>query len=718
MRARALWLALLCALCACGEDGAKLTQIVVVVEGDLRVPDELDELSISVDGVLQMPKAEVALSAQAGLPRSLGLVHAGGPLGPVRVTVRGRRAGANVVVRAAEVSFQAQQTLKLALPLTRSCAQARLSCTADETCDAGRCVPQRIASLPTFDGTLGGAGMLGSAGARATGGAGAGGRPAAAGGAGGKPTPGTGGAGSAASGGNASAGGAGGDGDSERVNEPPSCSIETPLDGAKYYHGDTISFRGSCVDPEDGTQYVMTWRSDRDGLLGLISSIAEDDLSTGEHVISLCADDDEDQTGCAATVTISVEPLPAVTASITQIAQGSATSGIYSSDQISATGSGSGVAPLTLSWTDSLLGDLGTGEDIALSAPVPAGKHTLLLRVTDERGRSASTSGSFTVRPASSNSLFEPYSVVNSVLGSTGGLTALAAIGSRVHIGAGSGVVYAFDATSAPGTAPTTLEVTTAPDTVRDISIHSASGFAYLSTNAGVRECSLSGNNITDTCTSIKDAPLPGNDVKSTLRVTAAQLDYLIVGTTAGLLVAERAGLANPKPKADALVTRMAASASVGWLATGTGLQSFDLTKVLGTPRTYSGSPSGLTALALGTGQVWVGGSAGIARYDIAGNSWSSWNVTTTNNVAIGQLVSNDVRALAVTRPTLAGSARDVIWIATSAGLSRYDTSIRSFTTYTMDDGLPHNSVRALLTLSSGELLIGTDGGLAIHRGT
>ncbi len=80
-------------------------------------------------------------------------------------------------------------------------------------------------------------------------------------------------------------------------------------------------------------------------------------------------------------------------------------------------------------------------------------------------------------------------------------------------------------------------------------------------------------------------------------------------------------------------------------------------------------------------------------------------------------LASNDVRDIAVAHPNIASMARDVIWIATAAGVSRFDPSIPSFTTFTTADGLPSNSVRALAVLPNGSIAFATDAGLATYAG-
>ena len=701
-----VWLLACACTVACGSDPEKLTQIVVVVSSDLRVPAELDALSISVEGALNMPEATVSLTAVQGFPRSLGLVHAGGPLGPVRVSVRGRHADALVVERSAEVRFQTGRTLKLALSLARACANAELTCEASETCVDGACAPRAIANLPAFDGKLTGVAGAGSAGR--------GGSGAAAGGGGRGASAGQGGGGAAAQGG----GGAGG---SVEPNQPPSCSIESPVEADRFYEGDTVSFKGSCSDPEDGNLQAVRWRSSRDGSLGVLTQVAVSALSAGEHTLTLCAADpaDENVTGCAGEVHVTVQPLPAITATIKSVSQAGSTSGPFSTNGIQASGEGSGVEPLTFTWIDSIAGEIGTDAQVTLSAPVQAGKHTLVLRVTDARDRSVMATQTFTVLPPGKMALFEAYGVVNSVLSNSGGLTALAANGGTVHMAAGAGVVYGFDATSNAGTTSPALELTTAPDAVQDISVHTASGNAYISTNAGVRACALSGNSIGNTCTTYKDMPLPGNDVRTSVRVTAGGTEYLLAGTTAGLLIAQANNVPmGAKTRPEVVMSRAVVGAVYVWMATSAGLSSYELSKTIsGAPRTYSNSPTNLTSLTLASSIVWVGSGAGLARYEVASLDWTTWNINTEAEVSVGRLVSNEVRTLTFTHPTIAGTARDVIWIGTNAGVSRYDTDVQSFTTYTTDDGLPSNSVRAIVKLDTGELVFGTDAGLAIYRG-
>ncbi|HTU61870.1 MAG TPA: hypothetical protein VMF89_25610, partial [Polyangiales bacterium] len=139
-------------IAACAEDSTKLTQIVVVVDSDLTVPEQLDYVQIEVSGTKQTRLIDAAVDQEPQkLPQTLGLVYSGGPLGPVHIIARGQLDGETIIERAADVSFVKDQTLKLALRLTRECAHRPPCEAADETCDQGNCVPSSM-KLPAFNG--------------------------------------------------------------------------------------------------------------------------------------------------------------------------------------------------------------------------------------------------------------------------------------------------------------------------------------------------------------------------------------------------------------------------------------------------------------------------------------------------------------------------------------------------------------------------------------
>lgn len=133
--------------CSCADDP---TQIMVVVQSDLPVPDALDEVRVDVRGFSDATTAVADLRG-APLPRTVALAHTGGPLGPVIVEARGYRAGALVVTRRARVSFVAHRARMLVLWLRARCVGVD-ACGEDETCTETGCASIDTGPLPPWTG--------------------------------------------------------------------------------------------------------------------------------------------------------------------------------------------------------------------------------------------------------------------------------------------------------------------------------------------------------------------------------------------------------------------------------------------------------------------------------------------------------------------------------------------------------------------------------------
>ncbi|NIW27579.1 MAG: hypothetical protein GWN25_10235, partial [Actinobacteria bacterium] len=136
----------------CGTDPR--TEVIVVVDSDLDVPAELDEITIEVIAPSGDTQSSVATlgDGEPGLPRTLGLVHTGGSLGPFTVEVTGLQGGSPVVTRGATFQFQPEQTLVLTMHLVRSCTT--IACGAGETCTESGCQnPDSTGRLTVWTGT-------------------------------------------------------------------------------------------------------------------------------------------------------------------------------------------------------------------------------------------------------------------------------------------------------------------------------------------------------------------------------------------------------------------------------------------------------------------------------------------------------------------------------------------------------------------------------------
>ena len=110
---------------SCAED-EQLTALMVVVDSDI---EELDAVRVDVSGFGDQPLTGAELgSGRAPLPRRLGLVHRGGPLGPIGITAEGRKDGEVVVVkRKARVFFVRDKVMMLRLNLLTQCIGMRVS---------------------------------------------------------------------------------------------------------------------------------------------------------------------------------------------------------------------------------------------------------------------------------------------------------------------------------------------------------------------------------------------------------------------------------------------------------------------------------------------------------------------------------------------------------------------------------------------------------------
>jgi hypothetical protein len=127
---------------ACGGTSVR-TEVLVVVDSDLKVPQALDELVFRVQGPSggeRVTSAPLAAGAQT-LPRSLALVHEGGALSPLVVRVQGMKEAQLVLERQATLHFVRGRTLVLPMHLVAACVG--VACGAD-TCSEQGCVSAEI----------------------------------------------------------------------------------------------------------------------------------------------------------------------------------------------------------------------------------------------------------------------------------------------------------------------------------------------------------------------------------------------------------------------------------------------------------------------------------------------------------------------------------------------------------------------------------------------
>jgi hypothetical protein len=143
-------IALATGLASCGDDA---TEIVVLVDSDLRVPGEVRSLLVEItntSGDITPVRGDLL---GEGFPRTVGIVHGGGGrLGPIGVRAVAENGGTDVVERRATTFFQEGRVVLLRMDLLRSCEP--VDCDSDETCGASGCESIEVdgAGLPDWEG--------------------------------------------------------------------------------------------------------------------------------------------------------------------------------------------------------------------------------------------------------------------------------------------------------------------------------------------------------------------------------------------------------------------------------------------------------------------------------------------------------------------------------------------------------------------------------------
>lgn len=122
---------------AVGCNARPVTEVVVVVHTTYAVPAELDGVSITVARAGSGTTTSTGAWTDASQPRVLGLVHDGGALGPIDVSVAGMLRATALVERQASFSFVRGEIRRLDLWLVPECAAELRACRGAETCDPG-----------------------------------------------------------------------------------------------------------------------------------------------------------------------------------------------------------------------------------------------------------------------------------------------------------------------------------------------------------------------------------------------------------------------------------------------------------------------------------------------------------------------------------------------------------------------------------------------------
>ncbi|MGM0484622.1 MAG: hypothetical protein ACQERI_08750, partial [Candidatus Krumholzibacteriota bacterium] len=224
----------------------------------------------------------------------------------------------------------------------------------------------------------------------------------------------------------------------------PKARISSPSEKDLYVIGETVNFKGSGTDSDDGILAAgsLLWTSDKDGVLGTGASFSNSDLSQNLHVVTLIATDSDGYTG---TDNVSINIIPESEIPTAQILSPEDGAIYTEGQQITFSGSGldsdDGVlSDNRLLWVSDIDGILGTGSSLMVNN-LSINSHIVTLTVTDSDSNSDSDSVSVTVEESTiqittsslaSGSTCSPYSVQLEAEGGTAPYTWELASGSTL----------------------------------------------------------------------------------------------------------------------------------------------------------------------------------------------------------------------------------------------------------------------------------------------
>jgi len=128
------------------------TQLIVVVDTDLRIPSAIDEVRLTVRDPSGEDREQTQdLSSAADLPLTLSLIAEREALGPVMVHAAGYLDGELVVERDATASLARGESRVLVVHLVASCVDVDCGSTS-LTCTESGCRPRVVGDLPEWTG--------------------------------------------------------------------------------------------------------------------------------------------------------------------------------------------------------------------------------------------------------------------------------------------------------------------------------------------------------------------------------------------------------------------------------------------------------------------------------------------------------------------------------------------------------------------------------------
>ena len=187
------------------------------------------------------------------------------------------------------------------------------------------------------------------------------------------------------------------------TNFPPEVAITSPADNSGFTLGESVICTATANDTEDGdVSENIRWFIDSEGLVGNGPSITFDNLTAGEHIISMNATDSGNRTSQSEITINVIDPAenntPVVT--ISSPSEGSSYE-VGESGTLTATADDTEDGDLSadISWSSSIVGDLGTGASLNVNS-LTVGNHSITATVNDSMGISGIAKVSVTITAA------------------------------------------------------------------------------------------------------------------------------------------------------------------------------------------------------------------------------------------------------------------------------------------------------------------------------
>ena len=223
-------------------------------------------------------------------------------------------------------------------------------------------------------------------------------------------------------------------------------------------------------------------------------------------------------------------------------------------------------------------------------------------------------------------------------------------------------------------------------------------------------------HNTTDSWTTLKLPQIEGVDFRRTMQVVETADAVWFTADEQGLarynkaakdwtFFSEENGLASN----DLIEYSVVVDDNYAWVGTAGGLSRYDLKKEVWTSFTQSPlaqtlRESKVYAIAAETRYVWLGTTNGLHRYDKQTDRWFLPRVKRVDDEEDEEGDTPGVTCLAVDEK--------YAWLGTNKGILRYDKAGDRWETYTVENGLPSNTIRDL-AVRDYDLWISTDRGVA-----